>query len=256
MNYRMPSLLQSLPGVLLLAACTLLQAAEMSPLPPADEVKQRLANRMASSQEEKQQFEEHYRYTRTRTRVERNTKGKVKENTEEIHEHQPDRAGESTKGRTPRYGEKDVEIDEQLLDRFKFEVHGRENLREQEVLKVSFKPSSDDLPGHSTVDRFINRTAGTLWLEESSMALVKAQLHLVEPVEFLAGIAGVVYSLNMDFDRSRTQEGDWYPSRSRWTADYRTFLVRKVVDFEETRTDVEHMAGPRQQTAVQLPASR
>lgn len=211
---------------------------------------------MASSQQEKQQFEEHYRYTRTRTRVERNTKGKVKDSTEETHEHQPDGAGDGTKGRAPRYGEKDVEIDEQLLDRFKFEVHGRENLRNQEVLKVSFKPASDNLPGHGTVDRFINRTAGTLWLDESSMALVKAQLHLVEPVEFLAGIAGVVYSLNMDFDRSRTPEGDWYPSQSRWTADYRTFLVRKVVDFEETRTKVERIPDAAEQAANQSTTSR
>jgi hypothetical protein len=241
---------------LVLVACTLLQAVEPAPLPSADEVKQRLADRMTNSEEEKQQFEEHYRYTRTRTRVVRNTKGKVKESTEETYKHQPTGAGEGGTGRPHRYGEKDVAIDGQLLERFSFEVHGREELRDQQVLKVSFQPASESLPGSGTVDRFINRTAGTLWLEEPSMTLVKAQLHLVEPVEFLAGIAGVVYSLNMDFDRSCTPHGDWYASQSRWTADYRTFLVRKVTHFEETRSDVERIIEPAEQATAQSPTSR
>jgi hypothetical protein len=235
---------------LLLAACTLLQAATPAPLPSAEEVKIRLAERMTTSQEEKQQFEDHYNYTRTRNRVERNTKGKITESTEETHKHQPDVSGQDNAGRAPRYGEKDVQIDGELLNRFTFEVQGREELRSHTVLKVSFQPASGSLPGHSTVDRFINRTAGTLWVEESSMALVKAQLHLVEPVEFLAGIAGVVYSLNMDFDRSCTSHGDWYPSHNRWTADYCTLLVRKVVDFEETYTEVQRMPEPAKQAAA------
>jgi len=196
---------------------------------------------MADSRELKEDFEERYRYARTRVREERNAKGKLRKRTEEQHIHDPRQAeSEPTQNAGGgRYGEREIVVDGELLKRFTFDVEGREQVDGREALRVRFRPVSDDLPKHSTLDRFINRTAGTLWLEESTLTLLKAQMSLLEKVNFLGGIAGVVYRLDVSFERAPTAEGSWYTRSSAWYADYRTFLVRKVVQFEERREKVE-----------------
>jgi hypothetical protein len=214
--------------------------ASEEPLPSAVSIKESFARRMTASQREKEDFEKRYQYAHTRVREERNAKGKLRKRTKEEHLHDPrqpaSRSGK--KGGGGRYGEHDIVIDGELLDRFTFQVEGREQLDGRDVLRVTFRPVSPDLPKHNTLDRFVNRTAGTLWLEESTLILLKAQMRLLEKVSFLGGVAGVVYRLDMTFVRSPTPEGVWYTRRGAWQVDYRAFLRRKVVQFEERREEV------------------
>jgi hypothetical protein len=196
---------------------------------------------MAAGQREKRVFEERYRYFHTRVREERSTKGKLRQRSEEEHVHDPlEKASPPTeKTERGRYGERDIVIDSEVLSRFTFEVEGREQLQGRNTLKVTFRPVSADLPKRSALDRFINRTAGILWLEESTLTLLKVQMGLLGKVNFLGGIAGVVHQLDMTFERASTAEGVWYTRRGAWTVDYRVFLKRKVVQFEERREQVE-----------------
>jgi hypothetical protein len=218
--------------------------AGASPLPSAESLKERLAERLSQGHEEKKLFEERYRYVRSRVREERNTHGKLRERTEEAVVCDPrERDPKRTEGGVAaKYSERDVVVDGALLDRFTFEVEGYEQVAGRTAVRVAFRPVSDDLPHANTVDRFINRTAGTLWLENATLDLLKAEIGLLEHVSFLAGIAGVVYRLDISVERAVTPEGVWYTRSSAWHADYRAFLARKVVQFKERRDEVSCVA--------------
>jgi hypothetical protein len=120
-------------------------------------------------------------------------------------------------------------------------------------VRVSFRPRTTELPQHNLLDRFINRTGGTLWLEESSFTVVKARIALLEEVRFLAGIAGVVHSLNVAWERAVTPDGVWYTRDGRWQVDFRQFLARKTVRFEERREDVRAVTGPAEPAEAAVP---
>lgn len=239
----MSTLARSIAFLVVLLGCLPPATAEVGerPLPTAESVKASFAARMEEGPREKAAFEARYRYVRSRVREERNSRGKLRERTEERQTHDP-QLESSDSGRdavTAKYGEGDIVVNKGLLDRFIFEVAGREQLQGKDVVRVRFHPADADLPQENTLDRFINRMAGTLWLEESTLELLRAQMGLQEHVNFLGGIAGVVYRLDMTVERAVTPEGLWYTRQSAWRADYRAFLVRKVVDFEERWEEVK-----------------
>lgn len=217
------------------------------PLPTTDEVLTGLGAQVAREQDYRQTFAERYTHVRTWVREERSPGGKLRLRIEEREVHDPtdsafgDPDGPSAQGRGSRYTERDFQMSEELLRRFIFEVEAREEFDGRGVVRVSFRPAPGDLPQHGLLDRFINRTAGTLWLDESSYMPVKARVALIEEVSFLAGIAGVVHSLNAVWERAVTPEGLWYTRHSAWRVDFRQFLVRKVVDFEERRDEVRRI---------------
>ena len=217
-------------------------------LPSVEQVLEGLRRRMDAAEQEKAQFQEKYRHVRQRTREERSPKGKIRKRTEERLVHDPSAANSATEaegaqaGQGRAYQEQDVPLDSQILERFEFEVEARESWEGREVLRVQFQPRPGDLPKHSLLDRFINHTAGTLWLAEPSMAVARARMALQEPVELWGGIIGAVYRLEMAYDRASTPDGLWYTRQGTWRVDYRKFLVRSVVDFEELSLEVEPIA--------------
>ena len=233
-------------GVLVIAS--LPTRAEPEQLPSVDEVKAGLLCRAEMEREERRNFARDYEHVRTRVREERNPRGvlKVCDETREIHRPQaaPPAAEEDEgegEGRDRAYEERDVRVTAELLDRFQFEVEAREQIEGEPALRVSFRPVSDRLRARGMLERFVNRTEGTLWLKEPGMALVGARLRLMEPVSFLGGIAGAVYALEATFERAATPEGDWYTKRSKWRVDYRQFLVHRVVEFTEARDEVQRV---------------
>lgn len=215
------------------------------PLPTEEAVRQGLAQRLEAGDGQQALFLERYRHVLIRVREERNKAGKLREveETRTVHDPTASEAGDSEEGveagQGRSYRERDVSIDREVLERFDFQVEGREELEGRTVLRVLFRPRSGHLPKHNLVDRFINLIAGTLWLDEPSMALVRARMRLLEPVDLWGGIAGMVYSLEMAYDRACTPDGLWYTRRGVWEVDYRKFLKRSLVESEERCEEVE-----------------
>ena len=219
--------------------CGTLEASEPErPLPSVDRVLSGLIERGALEREQQQAFTERYAHVRTRVREERNLAGRLRQRTEERKFHDPTEPARDSSAKGSNYGERYFPVTDDLLERFTYEIEGREESQGRTVVRVSFRPASDDLPQRNVMDRFINRTAGTLWLDESTFALVKARLALLEEVSFFVGIAGVVHALEATFERASTPDGLWYTRRSAWRVDFRQFLVRKIVEFEERRDEV------------------
>ena len=54
-------------------------------------------------------------------------------------------------------------------------------------------PLNDHLPVNQFADKFINKAAGRVWIDEEDYAIAQAQLHLTEQVNVLGGIVGAVW---------------------------------------------------------------
>jgi hypothetical protein len=115
-----------------------------------------------------------------------------------------------------------------------------------------------EVPAKGYLERFANRMAGRLWVDETEAVIAKAELRLIETVTFVAGIAGAVYQLDCAFKRSRLDDGLWYTPEFTWSADWRELLSRKVVTVRETKEDLRPAKlakpPPQESTArIELP---
>ncbi len=223
------------------------------PLPAEEEVRQGILAEAARADEASRQFEKHYGYTRVETRTERNSRGKLRHhnesrwtclplgNTEAPDPNAPAPNDSAQESGVRTYKERDIQITEDLLRRFDLHVRGRETVDDRLVLRVDFQARAGALPEKNLLDRFINRSSGTVWLTEPEYTTVRALFRLDQKVEFAYGIAGAVYSFEGTLERTQTREGAWYSRESRWKSDYREFLIRRVVEFSEIRRDVERV---------------
>jgi hypothetical protein len=133
-------------------------------------------------------------------------------------------------------------LDEELLRRYTFTVVDRETINGRCALLLTFIPKDPPAPVRRLQDRLLNRTIGTVWVDESEYELIKANISLSEPVSF--GILGAVHSFSFSFERERDAEGKWL---TRWTdtvVNARKFLksiqTRKRVDW----TDFKRLTQP------------
>jgi len=195
-------------------------------------------------------FDATYAYTRVRTLEVRDGDGDLKRREIKRLENQPDALShgvaegeEEPDGKTRErkgkpYQRHDFQVDDELLDRFRFELVGKELINERPAWVIEFAPRRGGLPGKSIKDRFINQTAGRVWIDEAEHAMVRAQLRLLEPVNVVGGLVGVVKKCETAFERVRTLEGWWFTQIFRWRLEGRQLFQQRVMDFHEERSEV------------------
>jgi hypothetical protein len=142
-------------------------------------------------------------------------------------------------GQNRAFEKSDFILNEDLLNRFDFTLLKREALNGRDALLIDFKPADKKLPNRNFKDRFINKAAGTIWVDEGDYMLAKIDLHLTDSVNVVGGLVGAVKKLNYSFVRERTEDGLWYPKDVRWRMEGRELLSRKILEFEETRSEVK-----------------
>src|SRR5262245_2674327 len=224
----------------------------------------RLLERAKVEGKERREFKAHYAYTGSKVTEHRTSKGKLKHREVEPIEHNPkplatrasqrvsdsaDRRDGATadqglrqdaqgdvKGRA--FERSDFPLTADLLKRFQFAAAGKEILNGRSVLIIDFKPASGDLPVHSIKDRFINKAAGRVWIDEMEFALVKVDLHLTESVNVIGGLVGAVRQCNYQFERERTPDGLWFTKQVNWHLEGRQVFVNKTIDYHEMRENV------------------
>jgi hypothetical protein len=235
-----------------------------TPLPSVETVLQRVAEKSAEEDENNRVFEQRYFYTRTKVTEYRNSKGEVKKREEKRGDNDPYRKSRETHrkssnaksssagGTEPNeavsethsnvrgkaFEKKDFLMDEELLKRFDFTVAGREILNGRPALIVDFQPAKKQSPARNLKERFINKAAGRVWVDEADYALVKADLHLTEHVNVLGGLVGAVWNFTYGFLRERTPDGLWFTRNTDWHLEGRELFVRRTVDYHEERDDV------------------
>lgn len=233
------------------------------PLPTMDFVIQKVVDR-AVNQEDKNDnlFDMNYQYTRSRVWEYRNSKGELKSRDEKSSvENKPDRIAARTARLiaanqpvppvppTTRDGAvtdthsnirgkalkvKDYSIPN-LVSRFQFKFVGRETLNGRSSLVVDFKPANKDLPVNGLADKFINKAAGRVWIDEEDYAIAQAQLRLTEQVNVFGGLVGAVWKFNYGFTRLRTPEGFWFARNMDWHLEGREVVVNRIVDYHEKK---------------------
>ncbi|MDB6057387.1 MAG: hypothetical protein JWO95_1231 [Verrucomicrobiales bacterium] len=232
------------------------------PLPSLESVLQRAIETAKHEAENDRLVNQRYQYTRSRVTEYRNGDGEVTKREEKSSAHKLRTngvPGNSNHARTPAAvtpkqltektpksatGEhpevkKDILYDESLYSRFQFTLVRRELVAGRSVLVLDFKPANKKLPVHDFKDRFINLAAGRLWVDEDDSALVKADLHLTEKVNVMAGIVGAVAKFSCTLDRERTADGLWFTHAMNWHLEARALLARRTIDYHEEKTGVQ-----------------
>lgn len=252
MNWRAAAILT------LLAPIGPLQAdpAGESTLPPLREVLRRVLEESEKEKSLERAFNQNYQYTRVKVMEHRNGKGELKKRSERISERQPEPPGAEggneahaatekkraasadaeAKGRA--YEERDFSISEDLLDRFEFSLIGREIINGRPALVIRFHPASQKLPERSLKERFLNRTAGKVWVDEAEFLLAKARFYLTEKVNVIGGLVGAVHDFVCDFERERTEDGLWFTRAMNWHLEGRELFSRRTIDYREERLNV------------------
>ena len=233
--------------------------AAVKPLPTMDFVLQQMISRAVGKEDENDNlFTMHYQYDRSRTWEYRDNQGEVKSREEKNSvENKPlrlaaaqnngeplpapvadDKLVSAMRSNMPRKAMKvkNYSIPD-LVKRFQFTLVGREMLNGRPTLMADFKPASDDLPVKNFADKFINQAMGRVWVDEEDYAVAQTQLHLVQPVNVLGGLAGTVRKLNYGFTRKRTPEGYWFAQNTHWHLEGREVIINRIIDYHEQKTN-------------------
>jgi hypothetical protein len=235
--------------------------AGAKPLPTMDFLLQQVVARAVSKEDKNDNlFDMNYQYTRVRTWEYRNSHGDLKSREEKRSvENKPLRMAAHAAANPPAPPPpvvKDEPVSEthsnirgkalkvkdysipNLVKRFQFTMVGREMLNGRPSLVVDFKPATDHVvPVNTFADKFINKAAGRVWIDEEDYAIAQAQLHLTEQVNVLGGIVGAVWKFTYAFTRQRTPEGFWFARSMDWHLEGREVVVNRIVDYHERKLD-------------------
>lgn len=100
-------------------------------------------------------------------------------------------------------------LDPALVERFTFQVVGREQIRNRSTLTLAFQPKTG-VAEKSVSDRVLSRMAGTLWVDEGDWEVSKVKVHLTAELSLgLFGMVGSIKQLEMEMEQTRLPEGVW-----------------------------------------------
>jgi hypothetical protein len=235
--------------------------SDAKPLPTMDFLLQQVVARAVKEDTNDDLFAMNYQYTRTRTWEYRNSSGQLTSHEEKSSvENKPLRiaaraaklADESRPTPPPpvvpdepvsethsnirgkALKVKDYSIPN-LIKRFQFTLVGREMLNGRPTLVANFKPLNDHLPVNQFADKFINKAAGRVWIDEEDYAIAQAHLYLTQQVDVLGGLVGAVWKFTYAFTRVRTPEGYWFARNMDWHLEGREVVFNRIVDYHERK---------------------
>jgi hypothetical protein len=225
---------------------------DAAPLPAVETVIERALARAQKEAENDQTFKATYIFTRSKTNEYRNIRGNLTKRKVKTSVNEPSkRGGEdldvvavNDSANTNRVSantslhKRELVANTNLVQRFSFELRGREVVGGRPALIVEFKPSNKKFPTSNLKDRCLSKVAGRVWLDEEEYAVVKAEARLTEGIGVVGGLVGAVHKFNFSFDRERTAEGIWYTRLLTWHLKMREVIVERTIDCVETKTDV------------------
>jgi len=263
----MKSIWQTVVSALLLAAPLPLLSESISdpPLPSVATVLKRVARQTEKESDNDRAFNQRYGYTRTKVTEYRNAKGDLKKREEKKIANNPpaapvayrtrpagpvpepnggaDKSGaiKDANVRGKAFEKKDFSLNDDLLGRFEFDLTGRETINGRPTLLLDFKPAKKSLPERNIKDRFINKAAGRVWVDEADYVIAKADVYLTETVNVVGGLVGAVWKFNYSFNRERTLDGLWFTRVVDWHLEGREVILRRAIDYHEGKTGVRKL---------------
>jgi hypothetical protein len=237
------------------------------PLPSVATVLKRVARQTERESDNDHAFNQRYGYTRTKVTEYRNAKGHLKKREEKKFANRPSAIPAASQAqsagpmlepnlsaersesvtevksnvRGKAFEKKDFSIDDDLLGRFEFDLAGRKTINGRSTLMLDFKPAKTDLPERNIKDRFINKAAGRVWVDEADYVIAKADVYLTETVNVVGGLVGAVWKFNYSFDCERTLDGLWFTRAVDWHLEGREVILRRAIDYHEGKTGVRKL---------------
>jgi hypothetical protein len=125
------------------------------------------------------------------------------------------RQRQAERKRKKEQGEKDdaeIELNEELVGKYRFDLTGREAVNGRPAFVMSFQPRSSDLPVKRKLDRLLNKVAGRVWIDEQDYEIVRVDLHLAENVSAWGGMLASVRKFLLRVEQTKVDESAWLPS--------------------------------------------
>ena len=104
-------------------------------------------------------------------------------------------------------------FDQELVEKYRAEVLGREEVNGRAAWVLRFEPKSRDLPVRKRVDRLTNKLAGKLWIDEKDHEIVKAEGRLIEPAKVGWGMLANFSKFDFAVEQVRLDDATWLPLR-------------------------------------------
>lgn len=142
------------------------------------------------------------------------------------------REREASRRREESGGENTIELDEGLVEKYKFETLGEEVIGGRSVFVLSFKPKSNNPPVRRKIDYVLNRIAGKVWVDEEDYEIARADMHLTESAQLWWGLLASLRAFTLGFEQTRLDDGFWFVKHFDMTMDVR-FLLSAVHQKQE-----------------------
>ena len=140
--------------------------------------------------------------------------------------------------RTGRGSSEDRVLSKEILARFDFRIETRERLNGRNTLKIALAPKANPPRERNQMDKVLNRLRGHVWVDESLYDMVRADVHLTEPVRFYA-ILGIARKLHVVYDAQLVDGQVWFPAKvdlaidaRRLVSQVRTHQTERFFDFK------------------------
>ena len=137
--------------------------------------------------------------------------------------------------------ERQVRLDQSLIDRFQGTVAGIEEVEGEPAWVVSFEPRPGKLPERTRIEKALNRSTGRLYVAQRDYGVMRVEFELQEPIRYLWGLIATLRRAEGRLDFARVEPGVWLPDTFDLEIDLRVFfrtrnqqVVRKWVS--RTRT--------------------
>jgi len=141
-----------------------------------------------------------------------------------------------------------VPLDQELFDRYKAEVVGREYLDGRSSIVLRFWPVSADLPIRRRQDYVLNKLTGKVWIDEQDWEIVRVEAHLTDRVRVLLGLVAALDKVDLNFQQIRMGEGVYLPLKLTASFDGRKLFSslheRVEVTWTGQRPAVETTSNP------------
>ena len=84
--------------------------------------------------------------------------------------------------------ERQVRLDQSLIDRFQGTVAGIEAVEGEPAWVVSFEPRPGKLPERTRIEKALNRSTGRLYVAQRDYGVMRVEFELQEPIRYLWGL--------------------------------------------------------------------
>ncbi len=139
-------------------------------------------------------------------------------------------------------GEDEVDFNDELVSRYRFDLTGQEPVNGRPAFVLSFQPRSNDLPVKRKIDRLLNKVAGRLWIDEQDYEIARADV-AAENVSAWGGLLASVRKFVLRAEQTKVDDAVWLPSLVDAYVDGRIVIKSLHLKLQQRNGDFRRIAS-------------